>query len=216
MSSSESMSHERARELLPWLANNSLSDEERELVDEHSRNCVSCRRDLAELERLQVSIAQTSDSIEIPVPDMRRINARIDALIENEHRSQKLVARMREFLFSPWRIAFAVQTVLLIAMGTVLFWPQSQEAEFTTLTNSNPINDGHYIRVVFDPHRDMVELSALVDTMNLTIVDGPSARGVATLRLSHTASDEDRDAMISNLLTEPGILFAEPATTGER
>jgi hypothetical protein len=43
-------SHEQARELLPWLVNDSLAANERTLVREHAKNCVICRKELAELE----------------------------------------------------------------------------------------------------------------------------------------------------------------------
>ena len=215
MNRSELLSHEQARELLPWLVNDSLDAGERELVDEHAKSCVICRRELAELESLQASVSQTADPIAVPAPDMRRINARIDALIEKENRAQILLSRLREFLGSPWRIAFAAQTALLIVLGTALFWPQSEQAEYITLTVPQQVlPDGQYIRVVFDPNVGAAELPGVLDTLNLTIVEGPSERGVATLRLAAGVSAADRDGLVADLLTNPAVLFAEPVTTG--
>lgn len=210
MSRSESMTHEQARELLPWLVNDSLEAEERELVGEHAKSCVICRRELAELERLQVSIAVAADSAAVPAPDMRHINARIDALIEKENRSLVLMSRIRDFVSSPWRAAFAAQSAVLVALATVLLWPQPERPDFITLTTPQDRPDGHYIRVVFDPSIDAVRFTALLEELQLTIVDGPSERGVATLRVAPAVSVADRDELVSDLLVDPGVLFAEP------
>lgn len=210
MNRRESMSHEQARELLPWLVNGSLDELERDLVDEHARTCVVCRRDLAELQNLQESIAQMSDTAETPAPDMRRINARIDALIERQGRGREYVSSLREFFASPWRIAFAVQTVLVLALGIALLWPQNEEAGFTTLTAPSELPDGQYIRVVVDPSLGAVELSRLIGDLGLTVIDGPSERGVTTLRITTAVSAADRDTIVSGLLSNQGILFAQP------
>lgn len=216
MSRSELITHEQARELLPWFANDSLDPDERELVGEHAKSCIICRRELTELERLQKSMSISAQATAIPAPDMRRINARIDTLIEKQNRSHILMTRIRDFVSSPWRAAFAAQSVLLFALAAVLFWPQMQQAEFVTLTAPQNRLDGQHIRVVFDPRADAGEFSDLLAELQLTIVDGPSERGVATLRAGPVMSAADRDALVSNLLADPGILFAEPVTNRAR
>ena len=204
------MSHEQAIELLPWLVNDSLAEGERDLVHEHATDCVICRRELFSLESLRDSISEVSAATAIPEPDMRRINARIDALIERENRGQILLAKMRQFFDSPWRIAFAAQSALVILLGTALLWPQTQEPAFTTLTAPENLPDGQYVRVVFEPTLPASDLSSLLDTMNLTIVDGPSDRGVYTLRLSTALSAADRDALLADLSFNDAVVFAQP------
>ena len=130
----DAMPHEQAAELLPWLVNGSLASSERDDLLEHTKNCVICRRELKGLQRLRDSIAHVSDDAPIPAPDMRRINARIDALIERENRPRLMIARLRELVGTPWRIAFAAQTLLLVALGGALLWPDPDEGEFVTLT----------------------------------------------------------------------------------
>ena len=215
MNRSESMTHEQARELLPWLVNDSLDVDERELVGEHARSCVICRRELSELEQLQGSVTVSADSAVIPEPDMRRINARIDALMEKQNRVQNLVDRLREFVTSPWRVAFATQSGLLVVLAAVLLWPQAEAPEFFTLTTQQGQPEGQHIRVVFDPRIDTVQFSDLLRELKLTIVDGPSERGVATLRVTTPLSAADRDALVSGLLDDPGVLFAEPVASGD-
>jgi len=53
---SEPITHLRAFELLPWLANGSLPADEREVVEQHVRNCLSCHRELKEQQRLRAAL----------------------------------------------------------------------------------------------------------------------------------------------------------------
>ena len=214
MNRHDPMSHEQASELLPWLVNNSLAEAERDLVHEHAASCVVCRRELHELENLRDSIADASAATEIPAPDMRRINARIDALIEKESRGQVLLSNIREFFRSPWRLAFAAQTAVVAVLAAVLLWPQIDEPEFTTLTDPQALPEGQYVRVVFKPTLPASDLSNLLDTMNLTIVDGPSERGVYTLRLAANPGTADRAAIVADLSSNDGVLFAQPVPSG--
>jgi len=208
------ISHEQASELLPWLVNNSLAEAERDLVHEHASSCVVCRRELRELENLRDSISDASAATAIPAPDMRRINARIDALIEKESRGQLLLANIREFFRSPWRFAFAAQTAVVAVLAAVLLWPPADEPEFTTLTDPQTLPEGQYVRVVFKPTLPASDLSSLLDTMNLTIVDGPSDRGVYTLRLSATLTTADREAIVADLSSNDDVVFAQSVRNG--
>ena len=214
MNRHEPMSHEQASELLPWLVNQSLAEGERDLVHAHATSCVICRRELHELENLRDSISDVSAATAIPAPDMRRINARIDALIEKKNQGQLLLANVRDFFRSPWRFAFAAQTALVVVLATALLWPQADEPEFTTLTDPQNLPEGRYVRVVFEPALPASELSSLLDAMNLTIVDGPSDRGVYTLRLSATLSAADRDAIVTDLSANDDVVFAQPVPSG--
>ncbi len=208
----ESVSHEQAVELLPWLVNNSLDEQEKEAVLEHAHACVICRRELTNLQQLQNSISNTSSTSPIPEPDLRNINARIDALIDRQNRGRELLSRLREVLDSPWRIAFAAQTAVLIALATVLFWPEPRGGEFTTLTQLQNLPEGQYLRVVFSPDLQQSQLTTLLDKHDLTIVDGPTVRGVYTLGVANTSLYSDM--LLSSLQGDPDVLFAQPVIIG--
>lgn len=210
MTRHESMSHEQASELLPWLVNNSLPEGERDLLREHAASCVICRRELRELENLRNSISDASAATTVPAPDMRHINARIDALIEKEGRGRRLLSNVRELFHSPLRIAVAAQAVLVVVLATLLLLPETDEPKFTTLTNPQTLPDGQYVRVVFEPALPASDMSTLLETMDLTIVDGPSARGVYTLQLSSDLSTTDRAAIVAELSSNDGVVFAQP------
>ncbi len=216
MNAPEAVSHQKAAELLPWLLNDLLDDEEKVAIVEHARLCVICRRDLDDLEQLRDSIMRVSNLKPIPAPDMRNINARIDALIDRQNRGRVLIARLREAFESPWPIAFVAQSVLLVVLASLLLWPGPRDAEFTTLTQPDHLPDGHYIRVVFSPELTQSGLIELLDNLELTIVDGPSSRGVYTLGVAKAMSVDDHDKLVTDLQGEPNVLFAQPVNRGAK
>ena len=215
MNSSNPISHDEARELLPWLVNGSLRESERERVREHAGSCVICRREVEELQQIDVSVRQATDGVPIPAPDMRRINARIDALVERQAGRERLLVACRDFVRRPWRMAFVAQSIALVALIALLLWPQADAPEYTTLTNPEALPAGEYIRVVFDPDLDADAVAAIADKYVLDLVSGPSVRGVATLRYADTDAAASTLATVEALLHESGVLFAQPLQAGE-
>jgi len=53
---SQSITHTRAFELLPWLVNGSLGAEERDIVEQHVGSCLACHRELKEQQRLRAAL----------------------------------------------------------------------------------------------------------------------------------------------------------------
>lgn len=210
----EDMLHEQASELLPWLVNESLPEDEREAVLAHTRSCVICRRELDALESLQSAITRTGAAERIPAPDMREINARIDTLIERRGRWRRWLTRCGEWLGNPWRTAFAVQAVVLVAVASALFWSPAPAPEFTTLTSPESTDGSTYLRVVVDPVFDDASARKFLSDNRLIVVEGPSSRGIYKLRPEEPSAD--LDAVAAELLRNPNILFAEPTTQRAR
>lgn len=214
MNTRNPMPHEEAIELLPWLINDSLSGDERDTVLDHARSCVICRRETKALENLRDSVKRVFSPVPIPAPDMRNINARIDALIHRQNLGQRWLSWVAGFFVSPWRIAFVAQTVLLVVLGTAMLWPTTRNAEFTTLTQSQDLADGHYLRVVFSPDLTHARLGTLLDDLGLAIVDGPSERGVYTLATDNSMIVAERDIALTHLSNHRSVLFAQPVDLG--
>lgn len=214
MTTRNSVPHEQAMELLPWLVNNSLSNDERVVVLDHAKYCVVCRRELKHLEHLRDSIECLSSPVPIPAPDLRNINARIDRLIDRQNFVRRSFSWIGGFFLSPWRTVYAVQTVLLVVLGAALLWPESRDAEFTTLTQSQELAVGHYVRVVFSPELTFAKQQVLLDDLELRIVGGPTDRGVYTLATANSMAVEERDVALTQLSKNPGVIFAQPVNKG--
>ncbi len=214
MTTRNAVPHEQAMELLPWLINNSLSNDERVVVLDHAKYCVVCRREIEHLEHLQDSIECLSGPVPIPGPDMRNINARIDSWIDRQNFIRQSFSWIGGFFLSPWRMAYVAQTVLLVVLGAVLLWPESRDADYTTLTQSQELAVGHYVRVVFSPELTFAKQQALLDDLELRIVDGPTDRGVYTLATANSMAVEERDVALKQLSNNPGVIFAQPVNQG--
>jgi hypothetical protein len=206
------MSHEESIELLPWLVNHSLSGGEREAVQAHAKSCIICRRELAELEALQQAVEAVP--AEMPSPDMRRINARIDAQLERESRARNLLEGLSDLFASPWRVAFAAQSLALVAVATLWLQAGTGEPEFRTLTTTASLPSGHYLRVVFDPTLEQEAIDALLADIGLGLAAGPTGRGVVTLRFADELSEADRASMTDVLQNDPRVLFLQPVAAG--
>lgn len=202
------ISHEESIELLPWLVNDSLLGDEREAVQAHALSCIICRRELAELEALQQTIQTTACAV--PAPDMRRINARIDAQLERESRARNLLEAMRHFFASPWRAAFVAQSLALVAVAGLWLQAGTDEPQFRTLTSAETLSAGHYLRVVFDPNLEQAKIDALLADAGLAVAAGPSERGVITLRFADAVDETARSALTETLRSDPRVLFLQP------
>jgi anti-sigma factor RsiW len=198
-----------AVELLPWFVNESLDPEERDAVAEHASSCVICRRELDELQVLYQSVAAIAAATDVPEPDMRRINARIDAQLRSEQRENALVTAWRKFSSNRLRLAFAVQTAALIVVVGVLLLPREPDPVFGTLTTAEPLPAGHFVRVVFGPTVTDDEVSGLLSANGLTVFSGPTDRGVMTLQFADTASFDERTVITATLQSDGRILFAQ-------
>lgn len=208
MNKNDVMSHEESIELLPWLVNGSLSASEREGVQAHANSCIVCRRELAELDALQESIHLAE--ADVPVPDMRRINARIDAQMDRESRGRDLFYAVRGFFFSPWRAAFAVQSIALVAVAALWLQAGPEEPQFRTLTTAEALPAGNYLRVVFDPNLESGAIEALLADVGLGVAAGPTNRGVVTLRFDEAATEADRQTATELLREDARVLFLQP------
>ena len=206
----ESLPHEHAMEMLPWLINDSLLGDERAAVLDHAQSCVMCRREMKSLQDLRDSVNRLSSPVPIPGPDMRNINARIDKLINRQNWARRSISWIGEFFASPWRAAYVAQSVLLAVLAAALLWPATRDTEYTMLTQASDLADGYYVRVVFSPDVTHSDLKELLDGLKLRIVAGPSDRGVYTLATENSFVITERDTALASLLKNRSVLFAQP------
>lgn len=209
MTTSERSSHEVALQLLPWLVNGSLSDDEALATRDHASSCVICRRELTSLELVQVEFALASEALAAPAPDMREINRRIDDLIDQQNGWRDTFFRLREFAQSPWRLAFVAQSIALFVLAVILLAPSPPQAEFATLSNASVITGDGFVRVVFSPDLDGQALTALLSDYDLSVIDGPTERGVYTLSSIVQRGEREHSQMVLNLRGRSEVLFAQ-------
>ena len=212
MNTADKMTHDAAAELLPWLANDSLPHDEKGRVLAHAKSCVVCRKELAELEALRDTVSAGAVDAYVPPVDMRRINRRIDAYMDKRRRVPRAFEALGAFFSSPWKAAAALQAVVIVALFIALVDRESDAPQYTTLTAETPLPPGHYLRLVVSTEPGAGDLPELLDEFDLTIVDGPSPRGVTTVAMPREAGRERQQAVVRALSGHPMLRYVQPLT----
>lgn len=136
-------------------------------------------------------------------------------MLTREKRLSRAFESIRELFRNRWQLAFAVQTLVVVGLLTFYIAQGPEPVEYTTLTIPESSSPEGLIRVVFDPGLDGDEIAKLLEPLALDFVSGPSERGVATLRPTGPDAEASPDELISQLLNQPGVLFAVPVTRSE-
>ena len=103
----------------------------------------------------------------------------------------------------------------LVAVAALWLQAGNSEPEFQTLTSTEALPTGHYLRVVFDPTLEQAAIDALLAEAGLGVAAGPTERGVITLRFADALAETDRAAVAEALRNDARVLFAQPVVGGE-
>lgn len=212
MNEHEALSHEQAIELLPWLVNDSLPVTEKAALLEHAQSCVVCRRELAELEALRDEIGTAGTQADTPPVDMRRINRRIDEYMTRRRRLPAMVDSIVGWFSSPLKAAVVVQAIVIAGLLAALVLPRGTTPAYTTLTTKAALPPGDYLRVVVSTQMNDERFAGMLERHGLTLVDGPSARGVATLTFEAAVDADGRRQIAAALTDEEHLRFVQPLT----
>lgn len=211
--------------LLPWYVNGTLEGVDFELVEAHLRVCITCRREVAEQQRLAETIRRSPLLDLASHASFARLMQRIAQERSQANRRkrgwnglQPRWARLSEWLSGvrvPQPAWVAVPFfMLLFALVPAIWWwlpstPQTPH-QYRTQASPNrlPAGVSNEIRVVFLKTLNEEEVRQVVLSLNAEIAAGPSAAGVYTLRFA--ARESTNKATLDRLRHHPGVLVAEP------
>lgn len=203
-SQSGPLSHGRAFELLPWLVNGTLAGAEREAVEEHTRTCIACRRELKEQQRLYAGVRARRAADVSAEAGFAALDEQVDA-------AQR-----------PWRVRyataapFAIAAAAGIAVLAVLVWftplPDVDAKAYSTLATSSA-SDSLLLDVVFAEDTTSAEMQELLDRIGGEIVAGPSSVGRYTVRVPDQPDYAGLRELLGALAADPHVRFAGPALT---
>lgn len=187
--------------LLPWYATGRLNEVDRRRVELYLEEHPEERAHLAvieeereETERLNRALPGPSGMDDILAGIRRSENRR--SVARTESGLTRLLAKLGEWLadFSaPVRGAAIAALLLLLAVqagtiGALLRSPQ--EAEFRTAAGETVAAARPSLLVMFAPDASAAEITALLETIQARIVDGPRAGGIYGLALMVEADPE--------------------------
>ena len=187
---------EHPETLLPWYANDTLTGEERALVERHLADCAHCR---AELELLKAIRGEVRSLDAAPGPGEL---ARARLLKE---------ARRTRGTRSRWLPAALAASVAVIALQAVLLtWMWPSQDTFTPLGSASSAEVVLQLR--FSPDATEREIRDALEAVDGSIVDGPGALGVYRVRLDATGADEEArvaSAIEALRSTAPVVTYVE-------
>jgi len=200
--------HAQAAELLPWHANGTLDPLERGRVERHVAECVACRRDLAELVRVQEIVKADAD-LDLAMPDsLQRMHALLDAG-RRRRRTDAGGMKNRWARLPLWaRVALPVQAATMLLLVALVIAGRSTEPTYYRLLGAAPTlaPAADRIVVVFAPGTTEQTMRQTLLRIVARVVDGPNAAGAYTLQLP----SRTQDAALALLRARSDVLFAEP------
>jgi len=206
--------HRAADEVLPWLVNGTLQDDELAAVEQHVRECARCQREVELLRQVRSACAAEAPRFDV-TPSYHRMRARIGA----GSRVGALGDRVRRLLRPWWRApgwarwAIAAEFAAIISLVVWLAPPSGGEPEaaYQTLgAPASPFAPAGSIAVVFRPEVTDDELRRIVERAGANVIDGPTESNAYVL----VVPAGHREAILAALRADPGVALAQPLTTG--
>ena len=162
-------------ELLPWLVNGTLSDEERQDIESHLEICQTCQQEVLLLQKMR---AQVKDS-----PSQSPGEVGLNRLLKEVQRER--TALKASSLLQPkwWRTGLAIAASLIIFVQAGLLidaWYLSKPV----MPLAGPQLSGSILQISFVPTATEAEIRQVVNIVHGTFVDGPSQLGIYRIRLA--------------------------------
>lgn len=191
---SPAMSHQRALELIPWLVNGTLRDDERSELEQHVHDCLPCRAELKQQRALAALVAEQHDA-------HLSAEAGFDALI------RRTDARVLPPFSRHLAIAASVAIALLGAAALLVYLPNDAAGPaFSTLASDG---GGARLDIVFAANVTEAQMRTIVLDMGGTIVAGPSDVGRYTVELTEVEPSQDAiETLLASLRRDARVRFA--------
>jgi len=193
----------RAWDTMPWVLQNSATQEQGEWLKDHLAHCESCSAEFAQQIRLQRALSLPSD---IPLDanaGLKRLLGRLDTADAHEESY-----RMRS---GTWLSRALVAVVLIQALGIgtlgMKMWSTDNHPAYRTLSQEAAPAAPGAIRIVPDAAMTLASWNALLHTLRLQVVGGPNDVGAYTVAPMGSASTAHT---LQQLRATQGIRLAEP------
>lgn len=181
-------------ELLPWLVNHTLSDQEQRLVEAHVETCTRCQQEVELLRRTRTQVKE----FPLQSPGKFGLN-RLMKEIQQENE------RIRLARPSPWRksLVIAASFIIILQAGLLLdAWFLSPP--MTPL--SGPKEGGTILQISFVPDTTEDQIRQSLNAVNAIVIDGPGPLGIYRIRLESSSTDHAAvEQTIEQLRRQPTI-----------
>ena len=202
--------HQEVQLLLPWYINETLSPDQHQLVDQHLKQCLVCRREWLVLHKLADALIESSA--------METASAASFAQLRHQlapQQSAKVVpinTIKRRIPFSAlagFGLAASLLLVLLNPGVSVLTNPAEQTVYSTLSASPAETHEGKLLKIVFEQNLPSQAIERLLESIHAQKIDQPNSLGAFTVRLNES-SDLSIEQTLALLRTHKGVLLAEP------
>jgi len=210
------MNHKNTWDLIPWIANGTAAEHDRDAAHGHLTDCQACRDELEAQRKLQQAMRVPPAIEAMPHGSLQKLWQRIDAQPQAAPREAVEPRAARTSRVTGWLAAAVVlQAALLGVLSTALLNspPDAGDAAYRTVSSQSEAARAPSVRAVFSPSMTLGELQALLERTQLRIVNGPSADGVYTLA---TLAATDAQQALLALRAHPAVQFAEPVAAARK
>lgn len=211
---------QQLREWLPLAANETLAPELRDRLEAGLVNHPDLQHELRWLQTLRHTV-QTDPLDPMPQGDLGW--AKLERRMAASPARRAVVAspgwgeRLRDWLQANFGPVLATACVLMVAQAVLIGSLVQQNATFEAAGGKPPVagaTAGTLLHVTVRAEVTEPQWREALRRFNATIVDGPSALGIYTLRVADGGGPQNARALAQRLINEAGSVFesAAPAT----
>jgi hypothetical protein len=208
--------------LLPWYVNHTLHGSELDSVENHLKICLTCRRELASLQKLSVAVNQEGSFDSAALASFSHLKNRIhktdnpvdplpEAITNPEHKWYERFDLKLPILARP-KLALAAIIVFSLLIPAYVGLGKLVSNDYRTLSDSEISKPSkNEIRVVFSKDANQQQINAILAKVQGQIVAGPTEQSVYTVRINKVSTTKNMLETVEQLKKNTNILFAEPA-----
>jgi hypothetical protein len=203
--------HESVQAMLPWYANHTLEERDRDSVEAHLEHCSACCTEVELHAAIAARICAGRDIHPAPAAGLRALMERIEA--HEGSPARRWLRRLRERLQEKGlERALMAQAATILLLVVVLGWLVTRPeppAEYRTLGTPAgvPSIAGPQLRLELHGTMTAAELKELLLKVDGQIVHGPSPQGVYIVELTGETTGNGRSPaeIAAWLRTQPGV-----------
>ena len=212
--------HQEISLLLPWYVNKTLREDEIELVENHLKVCLTCKRDIVALQKLAAAVQQEGTMDTVAQASFSRLKNRIhspDMAGRNNAPTVTAMPAQRKEQDKKWRLprpALALAAVLLLSLLITRFIDTGhfQMNDYRTLSNAeHPVIGQNTLKVIFSNDTQQPQIDEILASVQGQIVDGPTEQGVYTVAVDSELAAKKVLEKVALLRKNTHVIFAEPA-----
>lgn len=208
--------------LLPWYVNKTLHGSELNLVKEHLKLCLTCKREIASLQKLslivnqpgpidsaqQAAFAQLKNRLHKTNPSNPKLPAHA-SVIHDQHKRHKR-PDLTHWQLPRSALAMAAALVLSLFIPAYITLDKLLSDDYRTLSDGGPaMTNSNEIHIVFSDDTSKQQINSLLASISGQILERPS-QVVYSVSFKQARAKEEIVDMVAQLRKNPQVIFAEP------